>query len=165
MSRFPHVSGDAPSDLTLVDLTWREGQIEHWIRFGRPAWEQTLDRHRRIVCFAPGAVFAFLRWASNDYGTVLSCIDILRAIPPGAPYQTLPHVSPGGEMLLRSHGWPKVEQVLQHIDAIEAQGIHPADVSAAHWRHVHSRLSVGQAPHRYSAAQHRASRMRRDILP
>ena len=164
MSGFQHFPGDARSDLTLVELTWREGQIEHWIRFGRPAWERALDRHKRIVGFAPGAVFAFLRWASNDYGTVISRIDILRAIPPGAPYQTLPHVSPGGEMLLCSHGWPKVEQALQHIDAIEAQGIHPADVSAAHWRHVHNRLSIGQAPHRYSAAQHRAWRKRRDIL-
>lgn len=164
MSGFQHFPDDAPSDLTLVELTWREGQIEHWIRFGRPAWERTIDRHRRIVGFAPGAVFALLRWASNDYGTVHSRIDILRAVPPGAPYQTLPHVWPGGEMLLRSHGWLKVEQVLQHVDAIEAQEIHPADVSVDHWWHVHNRLSIGQAPHCYSAAQHRAWGKRRDIL-
>lgn len=164
MSRFQHFPDDAPPDLTLVELTWREGQIEHWIRFGRPAWERTIDCHRRLVGFAPGVVFAFLRWASNDYGTVVSRIDILRGVPPGAPYQTLTHVSPGGEMLLRNHGWPKVEQVLQHIDAIEGQGIHPADVSADHWRHVHNRLSAGQSPHRYSAAQHRAWGKRRDIL-
>ncbi|MEO1137811.1 MAG: DUF2840 domain-containing protein, partial [Pseudomonadota bacterium] len=39
--------------LTHVELIWVEGRIEYWIRFGRVAKEQNLDRHRRIVSFAP----------------------------------------------------------------------------------------------------------------
>src|SRR3546814_3749348 len=53
--------------LTHVELTWHEKKIEHWIRFGHPAHEQILDRRRRIVSFAPDAIFAFVRWASNDF--------------------------------------------------------------------------------------------------
>jgi hypothetical protein len=65
---------------THVELTWIEKRIEHWIRFGRVAREQIVDRRRRIVSFRPGAVFAFVRWAANDYGTVISRIDIVRAV-------------------------------------------------------------------------------------
>lgn len=109
-----------PVDLTLVELTWREKRIEHRIRFGRIADEQRLDRHRRIVSFAPDSVFAFVRWAANDYGTIISRIDIVRAVRADEPYQTLPFVRPGGEILLRISGWPKVERVLTAIDAIES---------------------------------------------
>ena len=48
---------------------------------------------------------------SNDFGTVVSRIDIVRAVAPGEAYQTLPFVRPGGEILLRISGWPKVERV------------------------------------------------------
>ncbi|MFG1384621.1 DUF2840 domain-containing protein, partial [Xanthobacter sp. V3C-4] len=85
---------------------------------GRPAHAQILDRSRRIVSFTPGSIFAFVRWASNDFGTVVSRIDIVRAVAPGEAYQTLPFVRPGGEILLRADGWPKVEKVLQHMDAV-----------------------------------------------
>ena len=66
------------SDLTHVEVLWLEKQAEHWIRFGRAAEEQILDRRRRVLSFAPGSIFAFVRWAANDYGTVASRIDILR---------------------------------------------------------------------------------------
>lgn len=156
---------DAPCDLTLVELTWREGRIEHWIRFGRPIYEHVLDRRRRVMGFAPGAIFGFVRWAANDYGTVISRIDILRAVGPGEPYQTLPFVRPGGDLLLKLHGWPKVELVLQSIDAIEGLGIDPAEVAPDYWQHLQSRLIVGQAAHPYTELQHRAWLKRRSLLP
>ena len=150
--------------LTHVELTWREKRIEHWLRFGRSTAEQRLDRHRRIISFAPGSVFAFVRWASNDFGTVVSRIDIVAAIAEGEAYQTLPFVRPGGTILLKVNGWEKVERVLRHIDAIEAFGIEPADAAPDHWRHVHNRLAVGQEPHPYSLDQHSAWLARRRIL-
>ena len=110
-------------DLTRVELTWVEGRTEYWIRFGHEAGTQLLDRNRRIVSFGPGAVFAFVRWAANDHGTIISRLDILRAVAPGESYQTLPFARPGGEILLKIEGWPKVEDVLRHIDAIERVGI------------------------------------------
>jgi hypothetical protein len=44
----------------------------------------------------------------------------------GEAYQTLPFVRPGGDILLKIEGWPKVEQVLRHIDAVEAPASTPA---------------------------------------
>jgi len=95
------------SDLTNVELLWLEKRIENWIRFGRVAEEQILDKRRRIVSFAPGSIFAFVRWTSNDFGTVISRIDIIRAVAPGQRCATVPFVRPGGDILLRLSGWPK----------------------------------------------------------
>ena len=149
------------SDLTQVELTWIEKRIENRIRFGRIAKEQILDRSRRLLSFTPDSVFAFVRWASNDYGTIVSRIDILRAVRPGQRYTTVPFVRAGGDMLLRLSGWPKVEKVLQIIDAIEALGIDPVDVAPEHWHHVHNRVSVGEQPRNYTLSRHQAWMRRR----
>lgn len=150
-------------DGVVVELTWREKRIEHWIRFGRIAGEQRLDRHRRIVSFAPGSVFALVRWAGNEYGTIISRIDIVRVVGAGEPYQTLPFVRPGGEILLRLTGWPKVETVLKAVDAIEALGIDAADAAPDHWRHLNNRISVNEPFRVYSTEQHRAWLRRREV--
>ncbi len=115
--------------LTHVELIWIEQKIEHWLRFGRPVEKKILDRRRSVSSFKPGSIFGFVRWASNDYGTVVSHLDIVRATSPGEYFQTLPCVSPGGEILLRADNWPTVECVQQEIDAIEALRIDPADVA------------------------------------
>lgn len=150
---------------TQVELTWIEKKVEHWIRFGQPVREQILDRRRRVVSFAPGSLFAYVRWAANDFGTVVSRLDIVRAVATGEPYQTLPFVSPGGEILLRVDGWSKVERVLQHIDAIDGLDLDPADISPDHWRHVHNRLSAGQQPRVYTLARHSAWLKGRSVAP
>jgi hypothetical protein len=153
------------SELTHVELRWVKKRIENWIRFGRTAEEHVIDQERRLVSFAPGSIFAFIRWAANDYGTVVSRIDILRAVGPGERYSTVPYVRPGGESLLRLSGWPKVEKVLQAIDAVEALGIHPADAAPDHWRQVHNRLSVGERPRPYTQSRHQAWLRRRKVGP
>ena len=154
----------APIDaLTHVELIWLEKQIEHWIRFGRDVGEQIVDRRQRILSFAPGSIFAFVRWAGNDYGTVVSRIDILRAVTPGEAYSTVGSVRPGGEILLRISGWPNVERVFQAIDAVEQLGVDPADACPDHWRHIHNRLAAGDAPRPYTRDQHRAWLLRRRI--
>ena len=150
-------------NLTHVELTWVEKRIENWIRFGREAREQVLDRRRRIFSYRPDSIFAFVRWAANDFGTIISRIDIVRAVRPGEPYQTLPFVRPGGDILLKIEGWPKVEQVLRHIDAVEAAGIDACDVCPDHWRHVHHRMSAGQEPRAYTMERHQAWLKRREI--
>jgi hypothetical protein len=86
-----------PAGLTAVELVWIEKQIEHWIRFGREVREQIVDRRRRVLFFPPGSVFALVRWASNSHGTVLSRLDILRAVGPAEACQTVPTVTPGGD--------------------------------------------------------------------
>ncbi len=153
------------NNLTHVELTWIEKKIEHWIRFGAIVEEKVRNRHQRIVSFAPGHLFAFVRWASNDFGTIISRIDIVRAVSQGDPYQTLPFVRPGGEILLRIDSWSKVARVLLAIDAIETLGIDPCDVAPDHWRHVHNRLIAGTQPRSYTREQHDAWLKRRRITP
>jgi hypothetical protein len=163
---FAHQSADsAPDRLTHVELTWLSKRVEQRIRFGRPVATLRLGRHRRRVSFAPNAIFAVVRWAGNGYGTVSSEIDIVRAVVPGERCTTAPFMRPGGEIFLSMKSWPKVERVLQAIDAVEALGIDPADAAPDHWRHVHNRLTVGEKPRGYTLARHRAWLKRRGIMP
>ena len=148
---------------TDVELLWQEGQIERWVRFGRPAAERLIDRRRRILSFAPGAVFALVRWQANDFGTAQSRIDILRAVRPGEAFTTVPFVQPGGELLLHIGGWPKVQQVLEAVDAVERAGVDPCQAAPEHWRHVASRIAAGEAPRAYAPRRHRAWLLRRRI--
>jgi hypothetical protein len=151
--------------LTEVALAWYSGVVERWIRFGEPIAERILDRRRRIVSFAPGQVFALIRWQANDHGTVLSRIDILRAAAPGEAVSTLPCVSPGAEILLRLSSWPKAKHALDVIAAIEAQEIDPCEVAPEYWRHAHNRLLANERPRIYSREQHRAWLLRRRVAP
>jgi hypothetical protein len=159
-----HGHGAPRSDnMTHVQLTWIEKRIEHWIRFGRIAKDEIVDRRRRMVSFRPGAVFAFVRWSANDYGTVSSRIDIVRAVGAGEPFTTLPFAQPGGDILLSIEGWPKVSQVLGHIDAVDNAGVDPCDAAPDHWRHVHNRVAAGHQPRAYTMERHRAWLKRREI--
>jgi hypothetical protein len=155
---------DVAPELTHVEILWIKQRVENRIRFGRIDQQHVIDRHRRVVSFAAGSIFAFVRWAANDYGTVLSRIDILRAVAPGERYITVPDVHPGGESLLRTSGWPRVEKVLHAIEIIEALGIDPADVAPDHWQHVHNRLSVGERPRPYTRSRHHAWLRRQRVM-
>lgn len=148
---------------TEVELLWLEGQIERWVRFGRPVAERLIDRRRRVLSFAPGAVFALVRWQANDFGTAASRIDILRAVKPGEAFTTVPFVAPGGELLLHIGGWPKVQQVLEAIDAVERAGVNPAEAAPDHWRHVAGRITAGETPRPYAVPRHRAWLLRQRI--
>lgn len=150
--------------ITYVELVWFERRIERWIRFGRPADERILDRRTRFVGFAAGEVFAFVRWAANANGrTVVSRLDIVRATARGEALTTLPGVLPGGELLLHLSGWPVVERALRFVDAIDALGVDPSDAAPDYWRHVHNRLSTGEAPRTYSRERHAAWLRRREL--
>ena len=155
---------DGPQ-LTHVTLVWREGQREDWLKFGKPVAERIVSRSGRIESYAAGQVFALVRWASNDYGTVRSALDIVRAVDASGPITPVPQVDPGGDVLLSVHGWPKVAQVFRLIDAIEAAGIDPCDVAPDHWRHIHNRMAGREVPRSYSLTRHRAWLQRKALLP
>src|SRR3546814_10790153 len=83
-----------PSDaMTHVELTWIEKKIEFWIRFGREAAEQILDRRGRVFSFVPDSIFAFVRSTSNDYGTALSRLDLVRSEEHTSEHQSLMRTS------------------------------------------------------------------------
>jgi hypothetical protein len=149
--------------LTDVELIFLQGRVERWIRFGRAAGERVIDRRRRVLSFAPGSVFALVRWQAGDFGTEVSRIDIVRAVRPGEPSTTVPFVAPGGELLLHVHGWPKVRQVLEAVDAVERVCRDAADGAPDHWRHVANRLAAGLPPRAYSRARHSAWLLRKAL--
>ncbi|MCA1200162.1 DUF2840 domain-containing protein [Sphingomonas sp. R647] len=158
-----HGPACSPAGTTTVDLFWVEDQNERWIRFGHPVCDAILDRRRRRLAFAPGSVFAYVRWASNDYGTALSRLAIVRAVWPGERCSTLVGVHPGGDLLLDLSSWARVARAFAAIDAIEDLGIDPAFAAPDYWRHVHNRLSVGYPPRAYSRARHRAWLLRQEV--
>jgi hypothetical protein len=150
--------------LTTVELTWVEKKLEHWIRFGRSSQEQIIDRSQRIVSFNPGSIFSVVRWASNDFGTVVSRIDILRATAEGEAFTVVPFVRPGAEILLRIYGWSRVARVLEIIDRVEALDIDPIDAAPDYWGHVANRLMSGHEPRPYTRARHFVWRLRRRLV-
>ena len=133
------------NDFTTVELLWLEKRIENRVRFGRAVAEQIIDRRRRVLSFAPGSIFAFVRWASSDFGAAISRVDILRAATPGQRYSTVPWVKPGT---------PPPHSVKQS-----------ADVAPDYWHHVHNRLSVNQTPRPYTRTRHQAWLRQRRIAP
>lgn len=153
----------AKTALTEVECNWIEGRFEQWIRFGRVASERIVDRRTAIKCFRPGAIFAFVQWRSNDYGTISSSIVIMRAVDIGEAYSSYPSITPGGDCLLDIRGWPKVRQVLGAIDAVDTAGVDACDASPEHWRHVGNRLSAGLPFRPYTAERH-AAWLKRKVL-
>lgn len=151
--------------LTWIDLVWVDQQVQHWIRFGPVAVDQALDRRRRQVGFLPGAVFACVRWSANRRGTVASHLAIVQAVSRAAACTTFFGVQPGGLLLARLTGWPRVRQALAAIDAVEAAGLNPAEAAPDYWRRLHHRV-LARAPVRpYTPERHRASRLRCDLAP
>jgi hypothetical protein len=147
--------------LTWAELVHHPGAVERWIRFGAHADELILDRRTRFLGFAPGAVFSLVRWSAGDYGTTVSRIAILRAVPRGEAMTTAAGVTPGGEVLLSLSSWTRVRRVLAAIDEVEALGLDPAAASPDHWRAVHHRLVSGLAWPTYDLERHAAFLARR----
>jgi len=150
--------------MTEVLLVFYNGRIEHWLRFGNQRRERILDRRRRVIAFAPGEIFAFVRWEANDYGTVMSRPDILRACDDGEVITTVPGVTPGGELMLRLDSWPRVKRALEAIADIEARGIDPVAVAPDWWRHLHNRIVCNISHRAYTRSQHAAWQRRRSVM-
>lgn len=161
----PMETDDVSNDRTEVELWWEEERRERWIRFGHPVDDRIIDAKRRILSFPPGSVFAFVRWQANDFGTILSRIDILRALEPHEAVTSIGYLRPGGEVLLRASGWPKVARVLDEIDGIERAGFDPADICPDHWRHIHNRLAANQTPRTYTPERHTLWLKRKALQP
>ena len=150
--------------MTEVMLVFYEGRIEHWLRFGTQDRERILDRRRRVIAFAPGEIFAFVRWEAIHYGRFLARLDILRARVTCDVMSTVPGVTPGGEILLRLDGWPRVKRALDAIADIETRGIDPATVAPNWWRHLHNRITCTMSHRAYTSTQHAAWQRRRRVV-
>ena len=147
-------AGIAPQ--TRVSLAYIEQRIDVYLRFGEPARTVRLDRWRRVAVFLPGALFCRIRWQANDYGTIRWQLMVMQACMPQDAAQRIPGVLPGARLLLHAEGELAVRAVLAQLDAIEAQGIAPADVSPAYWRTLGNRLAARLPLPAYTAERHAA---------
>ena len=146
---------DAPL-LTRVSLVHVEDRINLYLRFGHPVREQRLDRWWRCATFLPGARFARIRWEANDYGTTRWQLMVLQACTPRDAMQRIAGIRPGAHILLHVEGERWVQAVLAQMDAIEALGIDPTDVSPAYWRTLDNRLAARMPAPSYTLARHAA---------
>ncbi|HOX59767.1 MAG TPA: DUF2840 domain-containing protein [Verrucomicrobiota bacterium] len=142
--------------LTRVSLAYIEARIDIYLRFGEPARTIRLDRWRRVAMFMPGAMFCRIRWYANDYGSVRWQLMVMQTCMPLDAAQRIPGVLPGARLLLHAEGEPAVRAVLAQLDAIEAQGIAPADVSPAYWHTLGNRLASRLPLPAYTTERHAA---------
>ena len=140
--------------LTRVTHLFVGAQVNDRVRFGHPMGERIIDRRCRIELFAPGAVFGYVQWRANRFGTELWRIWVLRAGAPGERLETVPGIAPGAHILLNLAGQTRVARALCLIDAIEAGGLDPTDAPESYWRTVSNRLAAGLPCRTFGAAEH-----------
>jgi len=144
------------ASLTYVSLAYIEQRIDLYLRFGEPARIVRLDRRRRVAVFLPRAMFCRIRWHANNYGTIRWQLMVMQACTPLDAAQRIAGVLPGARLLLHVEGESAARAVLAQFDAIEAQGIAPADVSPAYWRTLGNRLAARLPLPAYTAERHAA---------
>ena len=144
--------------LTRVRLVSVAERVNVRLRFGQPLRERRIDRDRRELWFTPRSCLALVHWQANRYGTVVWWLAVLRTVRPGELAQTVPHVTPAVELLLKADGRERVQQVLQLIHRIERRGIVPLAVGPHYWRTVNNRLAARQPVPEYEPEQHAAYR-------
>lgn len=142
--------------LTRVSLAFVERRLNLYLRFGHPVQRLRQDRWRDCAFFLPGAHLARVRCETGDGGVVRLQLLILQACRRTENMQRIPGVEPGAALLLHADGQRQVRAVLSQVDAVDALGIDPVDVSPAYWRMLHRRLDAGMALPAYTAGQHAA---------
>ena len=139
---------------TRVEIAFYPEYLNHWLRFGTPDVDHRLDRRRALAFFGPGRLFGYVRWSANAYGTQDWRLWVVRSARAGEEIRRIDGVAPGGILLLGLAGKAQVKRALEQIDALEAAGFEPGEVSPAYFRHVQNRLIVGQPVRAYTMAQH-----------
>ncbi len=158
------MSVTAPRRLTRVTVLFLADRVNDRVRFGTPASTRIVDRRCRIDLFEPGAVFGYVQWRANRYGTEHWRLWVLQAAAPGERAETVPGVAPAAHIWLSAGGVPRVTHALALIDAIEAEGLDPASLPESYWRTAHNRIDAGLEPRVYSAQEQAERRARPGLL-
>ena len=149
--------------LTRVAVHFLPEFLDHWVRFGDARQIVYLDRRRAFQYFAPGQIFAYIRWEASEFGTQDWRIFVIQAGDTAFPLDRIPGVTPGGELLLNLKGGDRVKRVLAAIDAVEALDLNPAHITPDYWIYVQNRILTRLPVRPYTAEQHRAHLLRREL--
>ena len=151
-------------DLTRVTVLFLENKANDRVRFGRPIAERIIDRRCRVDLFEPGAVFGYIQWRADRYGTELWRLWVLKAARPAERAETVPGVAPGAHIWLSAGGARQVTSALTLIDAIEDRSLDPATLPESYWRTVHNRISAGLEVRVYSPPEYAERKTRGDLM-
>lgn len=154
-----------PRGLTRVTVLFLADRVNDRVRFGTPAASRIIDRRCRIDLFEPGAVFGYVQWRADRYGTEQWRLWVLQAAAPGERAETVPGVAPAAHIWLSAGGVARVIRALALIDAIEAEALDPDSLPESYWRTAHNRIAAGLEPRVYSAQEHAERRARAGLIP
>ena len=149
------------SNLTAVFCHYGKDRFNHRLRFGVPQALVKLDSYRKIAVFKPGAIFGYIRWMADEYGTQDWRFYILESqngglIPP------IPGVRPGAKILFSAQGKSRVQRCLSHIDHLEAMAKTGLEsLPASYWRVIETAL-IKDAPLRHMPHHYLAEAPRHD---
>jgi hypothetical protein len=153
-----------PRGLTRVTILFLPERVNDRVRFGAPRSTRIIDRRCRVELFAPGAVFAYVQWRANRYGTEHWRLWVLEAARAGERAETVPGIAPGARIWLSTGGATQVTRALALIDAIEAQALDPVSLPESYWRTAHNRIAAGLEPRVYASAEHAERQSRGGLL-
>ncbi len=153
-----------PRGLTRVTILFLAERVNDRVRFGAPRSTRIIDRRCRVELFEPGAVFAYIQWRANRYGTEHWRLWVLQAARAGDRAETVPGIAPGAHIWLSTGGITQVTRALTLIDAIEAQALDPASLPESYWRTAHNRIAAGLEPRVYASAEHAERQSRGGLL-
>jgi len=120
--------------LTFVKSDYRANSHNHRLRFGAPSRVIKLSKSCHFSAFQPGAVFGYIRWSQNSFGTVNWHFIIARSSVAGRQ-SSFPGIHPGINLLFRARGVQAVKTSLSWLDRVEKTASMPLDhVPIAFWR-------------------------------
>lgn len=141
------VTVDAGTSTFLgIQLHSGRNSRELWIRFGRPAFRIRNRAEPLTECYAPGQILGFAQSMTKALGSAPPNFNVVQACHAGATGPALADLQSAAVILLSVSGWRRVRHVLGLIDALEALGIDPCDLSSDFWGEI-DRLIPKAGPH------------------
>lgn len=131
---------------TLVQLHFVKGLINHRLRFGTAKTVTKLDKYRSIAVFQQGAVFGYIRWRANEFGTQDWRVYVLKAQTDGYISEVI-GVSPAVKILLAAQGKPAAQRCLRALDALEIEaGGNLSNVPDSYWPLFNNAVLLRKTP-------------------
>jgi len=149
--------------LTRVHTYYGRNVFNYYIRFGIPKYRDEYNGREAYEYYAERAVFGYIRWQANEFGTQCWQFYILKAGSEGAILLKVPGVLPGAILLSHIVGKEKIHRLFRVIDQIEALQVDCADVAENYWIQVGGRINSCIDVLPYTLARHHTWMLEREV--
>lgn len=149
--------------LTRVHLHYGRDKFNYYIRFGTPKYRDEYNAREAYEYYVPGAIFGYIRWKTNDYGTESWHFFVLLSGDKSGNICSVPGIAPGAEVLVQVYGKTRVQRLFKIIDDIEHADIDPSDVAPCYWVQTNARIHSSLASLPYTPEQHHAWLLERAV--